>query len=72
MPNKRLEIQPREIRMLFPYPIKGEIPADFYGIEGPLSLGQPLAEAEDSCQAYKAIRTLALSIANARPPPRAQ
>jgi pilus assembly protein CpaE len=67
--NKRLEIQPRDIKMLFNYPIRAEIPADFYGLEGPLSLGQPLAEADTSCAAFKAIRELAMSIINARPRP---
>jgi hypothetical protein len=55
--------------MLFNYPIRAEIPADFYGLEGPLSLGQPLAEADTSCAAFKAIRELAMSIINARPRP---
>ncbi|HEY0738204.1 MAG TPA: response regulator [Herpetosiphonaceae bacterium] len=70
--NKRLEIQPREIRMLFPYPVIAEIPADFYGIEGPLSIGQTLAEADGGCAAYTAIRQLALSIVNSRPRPENQ
>ena len=65
--NKRLEIQPRDIRALFPYPIRAEIPADFYSIEGGMSLGQPLAEADPGCAAYKAIRQLAQTIINARP-----
>ncbi len=67
--NKRLEIQPRDIKALFPYPIVAEIPADFYGIEGPLSLGQTLAEADWHCPAYRAIRELAMSIVNGRSRP---
>ena len=67
--NKRLEIQPRDIKMLFDYPVRVEIPADFYSLEGPLSLGQPLAEADTTCAASKAIRELALTIINARPRP---
>ncbi|MBV9786996.1 MAG: hypothetical protein JOZ51_02400, partial [Chloroflexi bacterium] len=70
--NKRLEIQPREIRMLFPYSVVAEIPADFYGIEGPLSIGQTLAEADGGCAAYTAIRQLATAIVNARPRPDSQ
>lgn len=64
--NKRLEIQPREIRMLFPYTVQAEIPADFYGIEGPLSLGQTIAEAGGTL-AYPPIQQLAKSIISARP-----
>jgi|GEM_PF-569855 len=65
--NKRLEIQPRDIRMLFPYTIRAEIPADFYGIEGPLSVGQTLDEGGNSCASYVAIRQLAQTLINARP-----
>lgn len=67
--NKRLEIQPRDIRALFEFPIKAEIPADFYSIEVPLSLGQTLAEASRGCPAYRAIRQLATVIIDARPRP---
>jgi pilus assembly protein CpaE len=65
--NKRLEIQPRDIKALFSYPVRAEIPADFYNIEGPLSLGQTLAEAERNCPSYQAIRQLATTIINSRP-----
>ena len=65
--NKRLEIQPRDIKTLFPYPIKAEIPADFYSIEGPLSVGQTLDEGNPRSPAAKAIRQLALSLVHAKP-----
>ncbi len=64
--NKRLEIQPRDIRALFPYQIRAEIPADFYSLEGAVSLGQTLGESAPRSPAHQAIRQLALSIVNAR------
>jgi pilus assembly protein CpaE len=67
--NKRLEIQPRDLRQLFPYAVRAEIPADFYGIEGPLSLGQTLDESGAECPSYKAIRQLAQTLIAARPRP---
>lgn len=69
--NKRLEIQVRDIKQLFPYPVKAEIPSAFYSIEGPLSLGETIVEADGRSPVSVAIRKLAESIVNARPRPEA-
>lgn len=70
--NKRVEIQPRDIRALFPHPILAEIPADFYNIEGPLSIGRTLAEHNTACPAYEALRKLAKTLSAAQPQPHMQ
>lgn len=67
--NKRLEIQVRDIRQLFKYPVVAEIPAAFYTIEGPLSLGQTIVEADRRSPVAQAIHQLAQVILNARPRP---
>lgn len=67
--NKRLEIQPRDLRALFAYPVLAEIPADFYAIEEPMSLGQPLAEGAARSASYQAIQRLARALIERRPRP---
>lgn len=67
--NKRLEIQVRDLKMLFPYPVRSEIPAAFFALEGPLSLGQTVVEADPKSPISQAVYKLAEGIVNARPRP---
>lgn len=67
--NKRLEIQVRDLKILFKHPIRAEIPAAFFSIEEPLSLGQTIVEADSRGPISQAILQLATSIINARPRP---
>ena len=69
--NKRLEIQVRDLKMLFNHPVRAEIPAAFYTIEGPVSLGQTVVEADPRSPLAKAIYKLAEGIVNAKPRPEA-